>query len=121
MALTVQATGTQTATINTEHTLVNANATAGVWELAVNLANLVNGEEVELRAYVKCLTGDATPFLTYYATYLNKRGDGAAPGSSAAGEIIVTSPPISSPYAISFTLKQLTGTGRAFDWRAVTF
>jgi hypothetical protein len=121
MALTVQATGTQTATIGTEHTLVNANTTAGVWELAIDTKNLVNGDELELRIYVKTLTGDANPLLVYYADYFCAQGDGAAPGSSAKGEVVKYSPPVSSPYSISMTLKQTAGTGRSFDWRAVTF
>jgi hypothetical protein len=119
MALTVQATGTQTAVIGTEHTLVSANATAGVWELAVQTKNMVDGDELELRALVKVLTGDASPLLVYSANYIHKQGDAAT--ASAQGEVVKYSPPISSPYAITFTLKQVAGTGRNFDWRAVTF
>lgn len=121
MSLTVQTTGTQTATINTEHTLVNANATAGVWQLTVDLSNMAVGDTLELRAFVKTLTGDTNPKLAFYAQFADVRGDGAAPGSAANGEVVVDSPPITSPYAISFTLKQTAGTGRSFNWRAVTF
>lgn len=119
MALTVQATGSQTAVINTEHVLVNANATAGVWELAVQTKNMVDGDELELRAYVKVLTGDASPLLVYYTNYIHKQGDANA--TSAQGEVVKYSPPVSSPFAITFTLKQILGTARVFDWRAVTF
>lgn len=121
MALAIQATGTQTAIIGTEHTLVNANATSGVWELAVDTKNMALGDELELRAYVKTLTGDANLLCVYFASYIHVQGDGAAPGLSAAGEVVKYSPPISSPYVISFTLKQVAGIGRAFDWRTITF
>lgn len=121
MALTVQASGTQTATIGTEHTL-NAAAftTSGVYVLSVNTVNMALGDTLELRAYAKCLTGDTNPELIYMATYAQKTGDGAAPGSSAQGEIYKISVPIPSPYSITFTLKQTAGTGRAFPWRVDT-
>src|SRR4051794_25844467 len=119
MSLTVQATGTQSATVNTEHKLVDANTTAGVWGFAVNTKNMAAGEELELPIYVKKLTGDTKPPPLHCAGYSGKQGDAAAPASSVLGEVIKVSPPIDSPYAVTFTLKQTAGTGRNFDWRAV--
>ncbi len=121
MALTVQASGTQAATINTEHTLNGGAFTlSGVYVLSVNTRNMVNGDTVELRAYAKVLTGDANPSLLYVASYSQQQGDGVAPGSSAGGEIYKASVPIPSPYSVTFTLKQTAGTGRSFDWRVDT-
>ena len=120
MTLAVQATGTQTAVIGTEHILVSSNTTAGVWEFLVDTTNLALGDELELRAYVRVLSGDSTEKLAFCATYMHPQGDGAAAGSSGNGEVLKMSPPVVSPYAVSFTLKQLAGTGRSFKWRAAT-
>ncbi len=121
MALTVKASGTQTAVIGTEHTLNAAAFTdSGVYVLTVNTRNLVDDEVVELRAYAKVLTGDANPSLVYSGDFKHAQGDGAAPGSSAGGEIVKVSVPIASPYSVTFTLKQTAGTGRNFDWRVDT-
>lgn len=119
--LTDQAHGTQTAVIGTEHTLVNANTTAGLWALQVNLRNMVDGDEVELRAYVKTLTGDATGVLIHSAKYVNKQGDANGPGASGNGSVVAISPGVPSLFAISWTLKQIAGTGRNYDWLAMTF
>jgi hypothetical protein len=121
MSVTVKASGTQLAVINTEHTL-NAGSfdDNGVYVLSVNTRNMVNGDVLELRAYTKVLTGDANPSLVYESAYAHAQGDGAAPGSSAGGEIDKISIPIPSPYSVTFTLKQTAGTGRNFDWRVDT-
>lgn len=119
--LTVKASGTQSATLNTEHTLNGSAFTdSGVYVLMVDTRNMVNGDELELRAYVKTLTGDANGFLAYSPTYAQQQGDGAAPGSSGSGDSVKISVPIPSPYSITFTLKQTAGTGRDFPWRVDT-
>jgi hypothetical protein len=121
MALSVKASGTQTAVIGTEHTL-NAGAftDAGVYVLTVDTRAMVNGDELELRAYVKTLTGDAQGYLVYGATYAQQQGDAAAPGSEAYGETVKASIPIASAYSVTFTLTQTVGTGRDFPWRVDT-
>lgn len=117
MSLTLaKSTGTQTATVGTEHTLLT-EATSGIFVLVVNLKNMVNGDILELRAYVKTLTGDANPLLMFEQIYANVQGDAAAAGSSAKGPVHVKSPPIESPYSLVWTLKQVAGTSRNFDWR----
>lgn len=117
MALNLaKSVGTQTAVIGTEHTLLTEGA-AGIYTLTVQLKNMVAGDTVELRAYEKVLTGDANETLVFEQSYANKQGDGAAPGSSAAGPVIVKSVPVESPFSLKWTLKQTAGTGRAFDWR----
>lgn len=121
MSLSVKASGTQTATVSTEHTL-NAGAftDAGVYVLTVDTRAMVDGDEVELRAYVKTLTGDAQEYLLYGATYAQQQGDGAAAGSSAYGETVKACVPIASAYSVTFTLKQTAGTSRDFPWRVDT-
>ena len=48
MAVTIEASGTQTATIDTEHTLAT-ETDAKVYVLLVDTKNMVNGDELELR------------------------------------------------------------------------
>lgn len=117
MALTLdKANGTETATAGgTEDTIVT-DTDSGIYVLVVDLQNLVNGESVEFRAYVKVLTGDNEE-LVYEQSYSHKQGDGAGPGSIGKGPVIVKSPPIESPFSVTFTLRQINGTGRAFKWR----
>lgn len=112
MAPTVASSGTQTATISTEHTLLTQSS-AKTCVLQVNLVNLANGDTVELRIYNKTLTGDTlTPGTTlplYLATYQN-----------AVAEPVVQSVPIPVGYGAVFTLLQTAGTGRNFDWHVLT-
>lgn len=107
--------GTQTATINTEHTLLT-EAASGIYVLFLDLVNLAAADIVELRAYSKVLTA-GTSHLVFEQSYANKKGDGLSAGSSGKGPVIVKSPPIESPFQLVWTLKQVAGTGRAFDWR----
>jgi hypothetical protein len=104
MAASVTTSGTQTAVISTEHTLYNAS-TAGTFQLAVDTSNMVAGESVELRVYTKVINSAGT--YRQAAIVLVQGGD-PSPGA--------VSPPLLSPNGVQFTLKQLSGTGRAFDW-----
>ncbi len=109
--MAVEAVGSQSATLTTEHTLSGAAITGEkTLVCTVNLKNLVNGETVELRAYAKVETADAAPptavLLVYSATYQH-----------AQGTPVRVSIPIRSAYSAAFTLKQTGGTGRAFPFR----
>lgn len=114
MAVTAQATGTQTATIGTEHTLVDV-AVAGTFTLHVDPINLVAGDVLELRIYQIVLTGG-----TRRVAYL-KRLSGVQP----TDDMILISVPISNELtdagSVRFTLKQTTGTGRAFPWKVLKY
>lgn len=107
MALTTVGSGTQTATLTTEHSLATTT-TAGVFVLSVNLTNLVNGETVRLRVKTKVLTGDTAECVWEY-TYSNDQGN--IP--------IVQTPPLLSMFSYEATLTQTGGTGRAFPWSVV--
>ncbi len=109
----VESSGTQTATVSTEHTLLAAT-TSKTRVLTVNLKNMVAGDTVELRIYNKTLTGDtittgSTTTLEYLATY-----------NGAMSEPVVQSVPVVGGYATTFTLKQTAGTSRNFDWNVLT-
>lgn len=103
MALTSAATGSQTATIDTEHTLAT-ETTAGVYVLVIDTANLVNGDIVILRIKTKYASG-GTSRLAYSQTYSNVQTD-----------LIKYSIPIPIDTEVICTLEQTDGTGRAFPW-----
>lgn len=107
--MTVEASGTQTATVSTEHTLNGGSFTsAKTYVLSVDLTNLANGDTVELRAKVKVISSGSEK-LIYLGTY-----------SHAQPYPVVHSIPVRSEYSASFTLKQTAGTGRNFDWAVLS-
>lgn len=100
----VNTSGSQTATISTEHTLATL-ATAGTFLLVVDISALVAADVVELRIYGKARSSD-TERLVHRGTY----------GPIAPATPLVMSVPIMSPHHFKATLKQTAGTGRAFPW-----
>ena len=103
---TDEATGSQTATIGTEHTLATVN-TAGVFVLKVDTTNMVNGDALELRIKTKNDSGEASAVLEYFATFENAQTEVQKPSLAVV---------LSVNDAAAFTLKQTAGTGRAFPW-----
>lgn len=95
--------GTQTATVSTEHTLATIT-TGGTFVLAVDLADLVNGDTVELRVNVKTRSA-STARQVYAASY-----------SHAQADPVAVSVPVPAPHSAAFTLKQTAGSSRDFDW-----
>jgi hypothetical protein len=107
MALVQQATGTQAATLDTEHSL-STRTDGKTYVLCVNLTNMVNGDIVLLRAKVKPLTG-STAVLAYSAAYAHAQTQKA-----------VYSVPIPAVHSVEFTLEQTDGTGRNFEWSVIS-
>lgn len=103
--MTVASVGsdTQTAIVDTEHTL-DTETTAGVYVLVVDMNNLVDGDIVILRIKTKNKTG-STSRLAYQSTFANSQL-----------EINKYSPAIPVDTEIICTLEQTDGTGRDFDW-----
>jgi hypothetical protein len=99
----VEASGTQSATVTTEHTLATIT-TSDVLILVVDCSNMVNADSVELRVKRKVLSGGAQA-LAYFARYKHVQGDP-----------VKVSIPIPSPHEAVFTLKQTEGTSRNFPW-----
>ena len=105
MAVSENTGGNQTADSDTEHTLATITV-AGVYQLGVDLSNMVEGDELELRIKVKLRSASSSK-VAFFAAFAHDAGaDGA----------IVYSPPIAAPFEIICTLKQVTGTGRSYDW-----
>jgi hypothetical protein len=105
MAISVSASGAQTAVIGTEHTLTT-NAVGGTFVLALGASPLVNGDTLELRIKTRVTSG-GSPHTAYFAIYSNAQGEGAKYSIPI---------PVPSSTAACATLKQTAGTGRAFDW-----
>lgn len=108
MAVSVNTNGSQTAVIGTEHTLATITVT-GIFQLVVDANALVNGDELELRIYLKPASG-GTERLAYYTAFAH-----------AQGQPLKTSLTIPSPISWRATLKQTAGTGRAFPWAVWQF
>jgi hypothetical protein len=104
----VNTSGSQTATVTTEHTLATVTS-AKVLQLAVDVANLAGGttpDIVELRIYGKARSGDTEREMFKQVLV------------GAQAQTLVVSPPVPSPHHWKATLKQTQGTGRAFPWAA---
>jgi hypothetical protein len=114
MAVTAYASGTQSATVTTEHFLSSPNI-AGTFTLHVDTVNMVSGDVVELRAYQMVLTG-GTQRVAYYT-----RIEGLQP----TDDIIKISVPISNELtdtnSLRFSLKQTEGTSRNFPWKVLKY
>lgn len=105
MAVSENTGGTQTATVTTEHTLATI-ASAGTYQLMVELTNMVNDDELELRIYVKGRSG-STSRVALLASYKHAQGSDGQ---------VVFSPPIPAPHEFKATLLQAAGTSRNFVW-----
>jgi hypothetical protein len=114
MAVTAFATGTQTATVTTEHFLSSPNE-SGVFTLHVDLINMASGDYLELRVYQMTLTG-GTARVAYLDTFQ---------GAQPADNLIAVSVPIGNNLAetnaLRFSLKQQLGTGRDFPWKVLKY
>ncbi len=112
MGVTAFASGTQSATVTTEHFLSSINV-GGVFSLTVDTVNMVALDVLELRAYQMVLTGGTqrkTLFVAYY-------------GAQPAEDLIKVSIPLSNELtdanALRFSLLQSFGTSRNFPWKVL--
>lgn len=114
MAVTAQGSGTQTATLTTEHTLLDV-AVAGTFTLHVDKNAMAAGDDLELRIYQIVLTS-GTRRVAYVVKYS---------GVQPADDLISISVPISNELtdsgSLRFTLKQNYGTGRAYPWKVLAY
>lgn len=107
MAVSILASGSQTATINTEHILNTAATTAaGIYVCKVDLGALVAGDILELRMYGKVRSSDTERLMWGPATY----------GPVLPSVLIAVAPADVCAASVKWTLKQVAGTGRAFPW-----
>lgn len=102
MTWTVDTSGSQTATIGTEHSL-STPTTNATYVLSVDTVNLAPGDLVELRCY------DMVDGVNYRQMWKGTYQHAQINNAKA-------SPPLSVTTQAKFTLKQVAGTGRAFPW-----
>jgi hypothetical protein len=103
MAWAVDSSGSQTATVGTEHVLASPT-TVATYVFSMDTVNLVNGDALELRVYDMV---DGTNYREIWKlTYQHAQG-------TRNGKAF---PPIPVTTQAKFTLKQTAGTGRAFPW-----
>lgn len=105
---TTKTSGTQAATIGTEHSLGAEVTDAGTYVLAVDTSNMAAGDVLELRIRVRLKSG-GTLLLAYAVSY--------AHAQAAAAKLSV---PVPSMHGLQATLKQTAGTGRSFDWAVLS-
>ncbi|GAA0969756.1 hypothetical protein GCM10009555_017470 [Acrocarpospora macrocephala] len=103
MSITVIASGTQSATLTTEHDLATDTA-SHVYVLGVDTGAMALADILEVRVYTKMLSG-GTERLAYSATF-----------SHVQGEPQKYSPPIVANISIRVSLLQSAGTGRSYPW-----
>ena len=110
MAVTAFASGSQVATVTTEHFVSDVNE-AGTYVLEVNSPVMVAGDVLELRIYRKVLTG-STAVGAYFSAFY---------GLQPTEDVVKISVPISNDHtnatALRFSLKQTFGTSRTFEWK----
>jgi hypothetical protein len=103
MALAEVTGATQSATLDTDHTLTT-QTTAGTYVLGVDFTNHAAADITEISIYVK-LRSASTSKLAYRATF-----------SGLQDTPIKYSVPVPVPFEIICKLQQTDGTGRNFEW-----
>jgi hypothetical protein len=115
LPVVLQGSGTQAATIGTEHTLLDV-AIAGVFSFHVDSNAMVAGDILELRIYQIILTGGTRRVAYYSGPYTDLQ---------PTDDKIKISVPIANDLtdagALRFTLKQTAGTGRSFPWKVLRY
>jgi hypothetical protein len=114
MAVTSAGTGTQSATVTTEHTLLDI-AAAGTYTLHVDLVNMADGDTLELRIYQMILTG-GTRRVAYFDSWHD-----AQPVDGRIAVSVPISNDLTDSGALRFTLKQTVGTSRNFPWKVLLY
>ncbi|MGC5012534.1 hypothetical protein ACLQ2R_17360 [Streptosporangium sp. DT93] len=111
MSLTITASGTQAATVNTEHTLTTLTG-AKTFTLHVDTNAMSHGsgtaDELELRIKANVLSA-GTERVVYLATF-----------TGAQDVPIKISLPVPVTQTATVTLKQTAGTGRSYPWSVTT-
>lgn len=119
MAVTSAASGTQSASVGTEHTLYDVME-AGTYTIHVDTSDLAATDVVEFRVYQKILSGGSLR-VAYVARYS---------GVQPTDDVIKISVPVSNDLedeeatptpGLRFTLKQTFGTSADFPWKVLKY
>lgn len=108
MAVTVAASGSQTATVTTTHTLVTQAAASGGghYQLSVDANAMVGGDELRLTLETKARAADTTRVV--YEMYVAN--------VQACPILVSPSVAVQDSNELVAKLTQTTGTSRAFPW-----
>lgn len=106
MTWSVDSSGTASVTLNTEFTIVSTNNGTFVFEIDLN--NMALGDITELRVYVQIASTGSLRQI-WKSTY------GPNPGYNTGA----LSPPIASNYKVQFSIKQVAGTARSYDYQVL--
>lgn len=110
MAVTAFATGTQSATLNTEHSLSSVNQ-SGTFRLWVDVNAMATNDVLELRVKGKVLTGGTKRGIRVVTL------TGAQPSDELQWVSDAYETDLAESDGLEFTLKQTFGTGRSFPWK----
>lgn len=110
----LDASGTQTAVIGTEHTLDDI-AVAGTYVSVVDTNAMAAGDVLELRVYVIVLTG-GTRRVAYMQRFIDNQ-----PTDDQIKISVPVGNDLTDAGSVRFTLKQTAGTGRAFPWKVLRY
>lgn len=95
---------TQTATLDTEHTLGGTHTDDEVYIGRVNVTDLTTGDTLKIRSYVKVVSGGSLALwqeVTLTGTQTEK---------------VFDLDPVGSVHGYEFRIEQTDGTGRSFEW-----
>jgi hypothetical protein len=109
---TLQASGTQAASIGVEQTLADLTSPFVVYQLIVDVSNMQAGDVTNLRVYTRVLVGGGLDSALY------QQISGAPTGY---GDQVYLSLPVVSDQEIKFTLQQIAGSPRSYPWKVVSF
>lgn len=109
MPISVKASNTQTAVINTEHVLLTTGDD-GTYQFFVDVNAMTATDVLELRIKTSVLV--AGTIRGCYKQTLR--------GAQNVDGLIFVSVPISTDLGADFTLKQTAGTGRNFPWKVLS-
>lgn len=104
MAITEHASGSQTATLDTEHTLTGAESGDGILQVFIDANAMVTGDVTIIRIKEKARAAD-TQRVVYRATL-----------NGVQSEPLWASPALIVMHDWDVSLEQTDGTGRAYPW-----
>lgn len=108
--MALESSGTQTATVGTEHTLATLT-TEKTYQLQVLTNNMAAGDTLELRIKTKVLGSEASSSVVWMQSYS---------GAQPSDDLVKVSFPLRSHSEWVATLKQTAGTGRAYNWKVLS-
>lgn len=96
--------GTQSATLDTEHTLGSALTDDEIYVGRVNVTNMAAGDRLYIRTYVKAVSAGSLALFQQIELV------------DAQTEKVVDTDPVGSVHSFELRIEQTDGTGRSYEW-----